>query len=55
MCAYEGCLSGTSWYYLNVYDYFGDGMGYAYNGESAYYGVMFGSSSYLDNPTYTYQ
>jgi hypothetical protein len=52
---YEGCLSGASFYYLNVYDDFGDGMGYPYNGESAYIGVMFGSSSYLDNPTYTYQ
>jgi Trypsin len=57
MRSYEGCLSrvNSACYYLSIYDSYGDGMGYPYDGESAYIGVVFGQSSYLDNPTYTSQ
>ncbi|KAG7351396.1 secreted trypsin-like serine protease [Nitzschia inconspicua] len=55
--SYEGCLSQTAsaCYHLSIYDSYGDGMGYAYNDEDAFIGVIFGHSSFIDLPEYTSQ
>ncbi|KAG7354506.1 trypsin-like serine protease [Nitzschia inconspicua] len=54
---YEGCLSQTAsaCYHLSIYDSYGDGMGYAYNDEDAYIGVIFGHSSFTEVPEYKSQ
>lgn len=55
--SYGGCLSQTEsdCYYITIYDSYADGMGYPHNGESAYVAVLYGQSSYLDNPAYACQ
>jgi hypothetical protein len=53
--SYDGCLSesASSCYYLTIYDSHCDGMGDPFGGKNPYIYIMWGTESYLDNPSYT--